>query len=61
MQSHALLLKLFYKNDDCAQVTLQKFQILKGLKKCFHVITALHLEKMIWKFENKGFFGVLPG
>ena len=27
-----LLVKLFYKNKDCAPVALQKFRILKGMK-----------------------------
>ena len=33
LKDFALLVKLFYKNNDCAPVALQKFQTFEGMKK----------------------------
>ena len=32
LQDRALLVKIYYKNDDCARVALRKFRSLKGIK-----------------------------
>lgn len=61
MKDRALLVKLYYKNDDCAKLALQKFRSLKGFKKGVGPMTAKGLEKMIVKFEKTGSFGVQPG
>ncbi|MBJ5486920.1 hypothetical protein JGG36_24350, partial [Salmonella enterica subsp. enterica serovar Meleagridis] len=57
----ALLVKLFYKNNDSAPVALQKFRTLKGMKKGVGPMTAVGLEKMIQKFEKTGSFDVQSG
>ena len=56
MRDRALLVKLFYKNYDCAPAALKKFWSFKGMKKGFDSMSAKNLKKMIKKFEIKGFF-----
>ncbi|CAL1272472.1 unnamed protein product [Larinioides sclopetarius] len=56
-----LLVKLFYKNNDCAPVALQKFQTLKGMKKGVGPMTMQGLLKLIQKFEKTGSFAVQSG
>ena len=52
----ALLAKLFYKNNDCAPVALQKFLTLKGIKKGVGPMTVQGLLKIIQKFEKTSSF-----
>ena len=47
----ALLVKLFYKNNDCTPIALQKFRALKRMKKGVGPMTVQGLSKMIQKFE----------
>ena len=56
-----LLVKLFHKNKDCAPVALQKFQIVKNMKKGIGTMTVQVLLKMIQKFEKTGSFDVQSG
>ena len=56
LKDRAILVKLFYKNNDSAPVALQKFRTLKGIKKGVGPMTANGLEKMIEKFEKTGSF-----
>ncbi|GFV95406.1 uncharacterized protein TNCV_4574081 [Trichonephila clavipes] len=53
--------KVFYKNNDCAPIALQKFWTLKAMKKCFGSMNAQGLEKIIRKFEDTGAFYVQSG
>ena len=60
LKNCALLVKLFYKNNDYAPVSLHKFQKLKGMKKG-SPMTVQGLVKMIKKFEMTGFFDMQSG
>ena len=55
-----LLAKLFYKNNDCETVALQKLRTVKG-KKGFDLMHTVGLGKMILKFEKTGSFDVQSG
>ncbi|GFT24852.1 uncharacterized protein TNCV_3021381 [Trichonephila clavipes] len=59
LPDRALLVKLFYQNDNSAIVTLRKFQILKGLRK--GPLTAKNLRLMVTKFEEAGSLNVRSG
>ncbi|GBN15379.1 hypothetical protein AVEN_4675-1 [Araneus ventricosus] len=61
LKDRALLLKLFYKNGDCAEIALKKFRILKSLRRGSGPMTAFGLKKMIDKFEESGSFDVKCG
>lgn len=58
VKDHALLMKLFYKNGNCALAALRKFRSLKGTKKGCVPILAVALKNMIQKFEEKDSFEV---
>ena len=47
LKDYALFVKLFYKNNDCAPVALQKFRAFKGMKYGFGSMTVQGLLKMI--------------
>ncbi len=49
MKDRALLVKFFYKNDDCVLAALKKFRSLKGMKKGYGPISAKGLKNMIQK------------
>ena len=53
-----LLIKLFYKNNECAQVALQKFWTLKGKKKGLGLRTVKSPLEMFRKFEETGSYDV---
>ncbi|GFT11537.1 uncharacterized protein TNCV_2523521 [Trichonephila clavipes] len=57
--NRALLLKLFYQNDNSAIVALQKFRTLMGLRKC--PLTATNLRLMVTKFEETKSLNVRSG
>jgi hypothetical protein len=59
MCDRALLVKLYYKNDDCAPIALQKFRTLKGMRKGAGPMSAKGLVNMVTKFEET--FNVKPG
>ncbi|GIX68431.1 uncharacterized protein CEXT_177211 [Caerostris extrusa] len=61
MKDHSLLVKFFYKNDDCVLAALKKFRSLRGMKKCCDPMSAKGLQKMIKKFEETGSFAVKSG
>ncbi|GBM96285.1 hypothetical protein AVEN_142047-1 [Araneus ventricosus] len=61
LKDRALLVKLFYKNGDCAPAALKKFRTLNGSRSVSSPMTALGLKKMIDKFEESGSFGVKCG
>ncbi|GBO27845.1 hypothetical protein AVEN_29603-1 [Araneus ventricosus] len=61
LKDRALLVKLFYKNGDCAAIALKKFRTLKGLRSCSGPMTAFGLKKMIDKFEESGSLDVKCG
>ncbi|GBN95310.1 hypothetical protein AVEN_75324-1 [Araneus ventricosus] len=61
LQDGALLVKLFYKNNDCAPAALQKFRTLNGMKKGVGPMTVQGLLKMIQKFEKTCSFTVQSG
>ncbi|GBL75286.1 hypothetical protein AVEN_194509-1 [Araneus ventricosus] len=54
LKDRALLVKLFYKNGDCAAIALKKFRTLKGFRSSSGPMTAFGLKKMIDKFEELG-------
>ena len=54
MKDPALLLKLFYKNDECAFTAIRRFQTLKSIKS--GPITTNGLRKIVAKFEQTGSF-----
>ncbi|GFX93992.1 DUF4817 domain-containing protein [Trichonephila clavipes] len=60
-KDHALLVKFFHKNNDCAPIALQKFRTLKIMKNGVGSLAAQGLEKMIQKFEETGSFHVQSG
>ncbi|GBO15596.1 hypothetical protein AVEN_176588-1 [Araneus ventricosus] len=61
LKDRALLVKLFYKNGDCAAIALKKFRTLKGLRSGPGPMTAFGLEKIIDNFEESGSFDVKCG
>ncbi|GBM06913.1 hypothetical protein AVEN_147851-1 [Araneus ventricosus] len=61
LKDRALPVKLFYKNGDCAAISLKKFRTLKGLRSGSGPMTAFGLKKMIDKFEESGSFDVKCG
>ncbi|GBM38564.1 hypothetical protein AVEN_71673-1 [Araneus ventricosus] len=60
-KDRALLVKLFYKNGDCAAITLKKFRALKSLRRGPGPMIAFGLKKMIDKFEESGSFDLIRG
>ncbi|GBO11498.1 hypothetical protein AVEN_17466-1 [Araneus ventricosus] len=60
-KDRALLVKLFYKNGDCAAIALKKFRTLKVLRSGSGPMTSFDLKKMIDKFEESGSFDVKCG
>ncbi|GBN33925.1 hypothetical protein AVEN_142214-1 [Araneus ventricosus] len=54
LKDRVLLVKLFYKNGDCAVIALKKFRTLKGLRSGSGPMTAFGLRKIIDKFEESG-------
>ncbi|GBN96565.1 hypothetical protein AVEN_117324-1 [Araneus ventricosus] len=61
LKDRALLVKLFYKNGDCAAIAVKEFRTLKGLRRGSSPMTAFGLKKMIDKFEESGSFDVKCG
>ncbi|GBM15129.1 hypothetical protein AVEN_242170-1 [Araneus ventricosus] len=61
LKDRALLVKLFYKNGDCAAIALKKFRTLKGLRSGSGPMTAFGLKNMIGKFEESSSFDVQCG
>ncbi|GBM11637.1 hypothetical protein AVEN_16949-1 [Araneus ventricosus] len=61
LKDRPLLVKLFYKNGDCAAVALKKFRILKSLKSGSGSMSALNLKKMFDIFEELCSFTVKCG
>ncbi|GFV63584.1 hypothetical protein TNCV_2195581 [Trichonephila clavipes] len=59
LPDRALLVKLFYQNDNSAIVALRRFQTLKGLRK--GPLTAKNLRLMVTKFEETGSLNVRSG
>ncbi|GFU51011.1 DUF4817 domain-containing protein [Trichonephila clavipes] len=59
LPDRALLVKLFYQNDNSAIVALRKFRTLKGLRK--GPLTAKNLRLMVTKFEETGSLNVRSG
>ncbi|GFV89456.1 uncharacterized protein TNCV_4152721 [Trichonephila clavipes] len=55
----ALIVKLFYQNDNPAIVALRKFRTLKGLRK--GPLTAKNLRLMVTKFEETESLNVRSG
>ena len=59
MKDRVLLLKFFYKKDECALTAIRRFRTLKSIKS--GPITTNGLRKMIAKFEETGSFDVKWG
>ncbi|GFU19062.1 hypothetical protein TNCV_430951 [Trichonephila clavipes] len=59
LPDRALLVKLFYQNDNSAIVALRKFRTLKGMRK--GPLTAKNLRLMATKFEETGSLNVRSG
>ncbi|GFY11315.1 uncharacterized protein TNCV_4472981 [Trichonephila clavipes] len=59
LPDRALLVKLFYQNDNSAIVALRKFRTLKGLRK--GPLTAKNLRLLVTKFEETGSLNVRSG
>ncbi|GFV79825.1 uncharacterized protein TNCV_1726501 [Trichonephila clavipes] len=59
LPDRALLVKLFYQNDNSAIVVVRKFRTLKGLRK--GPLTAKTLRVILTKFEETGLFKVRSG
>ncbi|GFV80336.1 uncharacterized protein TNCV_4957391 [Trichonephila clavipes] len=59
LPDRALLVMLFYQNDNSAIVDLRKFRTLKGLRK--GPLTAKNLRLMVTKFEETGSLNVRSG
>ncbi|GFW81413.1 uncharacterized protein TNCV_377611 [Trichonephila clavipes] len=59
LPDRALLVKLFYQNDNSAIVALCKFRTFKGLRK--GPLTAKNLRLMVTKFEETGSLNVRSG
>ncbi|GBN77567.1 hypothetical protein AVEN_49277-1 [Araneus ventricosus] len=58
LKDKALVVKLFYKNGDCAVIAFKKFRTLKGLRSDSGPMTAFDLKKRIDKFEKSHSFDV---
>ena len=58
LKDGALLIQLFYKNNDSSPVALEKFRSLKGMQKAVSPMTVQGLLKIIQKFEITGSFEV---
>ncbi|GBO34767.1 hypothetical protein AVEN_224222-1 [Araneus ventricosus] len=56
LKDRTLLVKLFYKNGECAAIALKKLRTLKGLRSGSGPMTAFCQKKMIDKFEQSGSF-----
>ncbi|GFW46989.1 uncharacterized protein TNCV_3486011 [Trichonephila clavipes] len=56
LPDRALLVKLFYQNDNSA---IRKFRTLKGMRK--GPLTAINLQLMVTKFEETGSLNVRSG
>ena len=61
LQERTLLVNLYYKNDNCARVVLQKFRTLKGIKKGVGPASVMVLKQMMQNFGTTGSFDVQPG
>ncbi|GBO45000.1 hypothetical protein AVEN_120857-1 [Araneus ventricosus] len=61
LKDRALLVKLFYKNGDCAAIALKKFRTLKCLRSGSVTMTAFGLKEMIDKFEESSPFDAKCG
>ena len=59
LPDRALLVKLFYQNDNSAVVALRKFRTLKRMRK--GPLTVKDLQIVVAKFENTGSFNVSRG
>ncbi|GFX08607.1 uncharacterized protein TNCV_4171061 [Trichonephila clavipes] len=59
LPDRALLVKLFYQNDNSAIVALRKFRNLKGMRK--GPLTAINLQLMVTKYEETGSLNVRSG
>ncbi|GFY27648.1 uncharacterized protein TNCV_910991 [Trichonephila clavipes] len=59
LPDRALLVKLFYQNDNSAIVVLRKFRTLKGMRK--GQLKAINLRLMVTKFEETGSLNVRSG
>ncbi|GFV96488.1 uncharacterized protein TNCV_1999401 [Trichonephila clavipes] len=59
LPDRALLVKLFYQNDNSAIVALRKFRTIKGLRK--GPLSAKNLRLMVTKFEETGSLNVRSG
>ncbi|GFW81864.1 DUF4817 domain-containing protein [Trichonephila clavipes] len=59
LPDRALLVKLFYQNDNSAIVALRKFRTSKGMRK--GPFTAKNLRLMVTKFEETGSLNVRSG
>ncbi|GFW49091.1 hypothetical protein TNCV_467191 [Trichonephila clavipes] len=59
LPDRALLVKLFYQNDNSAIVALRKFRTLKELRK--GPLTAKNLRLMVTKFEETESLNVRSG
>ncbi|GFX77054.1 uncharacterized protein TNCV_1072541 [Trichonephila clavipes] len=59
LPDRALLVKLFYQNDNSTIVAQRKFRTLKGLRK--GPLTAKNLRLMVTKFEETGSLNVRSG
>ena len=56
-----LLVKIFYKNNHCEPVAIQKFRTLNGMKKSYGPMTVQGLLKVIQKFKKTGSFNEQSG
>ncbi|GBM66069.1 hypothetical protein AVEN_207164-1 [Araneus ventricosus] len=61
LKDRALLVKLFYKNGECAAFALKEFRTLKGFRSGSGPITSFGLKKMIDSFEESSSFDVKCG
>ncbi|GFX09021.1 hypothetical protein TNCV_4166001 [Trichonephila clavipes] len=59
LPDRALLVKLFYQNDNSAIVALRKFRTFKGTRK--GPLTVINLGLMVTKFEETGSLNVRSG
>ncbi|GBN46715.1 hypothetical protein AVEN_149538-1 [Araneus ventricosus] len=59
LQEKALLVKLFYLNQQNSVAAVKEFRRMKQIRRCPMFPCALR--KMIWKFETTGKLGILPG
>ncbi|GFX33094.1 DUF4817 domain-containing protein [Trichonephila clavipes] len=59
LPDRALLVKLFYQNDNSAIVALRKFRSLKGMRK--GPLTVINLQLMVTKLEETGSLNVRSG